>query len=94
MYSGELRGSASLLHKKRRGRALEVRLDARERKGVKGEAGDNHGDRNKRKTAAVCRTPASNFAGLEAWERGKRLGNGRGDHGLLIAAKKEANNGH
>ena len=77
--AGELRGgSFSTAQKKEKG-ALEVRMDARKRKGVRGEAGDNHGGRKWRKTAAAKADSDERFlqpggemveCELGKWERG------------------------
>ena len=90
-FAGELPVLLATLHKTKRIRVRMMRLDRG--KQMEDTGGTERLERAgmESKTAAVCRTPASNRSGLGARRRGKSRGNGGGDQGLLIGTKKGRN---
>ena len=68
-------------------------MDARKRKGVGGEDGDNHGDRYWCFLPAAMATPACNSGGLGARWRWWSWGNGADGGGVDIGARRGSRNG-
>ena len=92
--AGELRAIDSRLHKKTREEASEGAPGHEEEDGRSREGSGMLGaHRNRAKTAAEWRTPASNCGGLGARLRGEVRGNGEGVVGLLIGQEMEGNQG-